>query len=163
MNVYTAGHSTSSLEQFVELLVSSGIDVVVDVRSKPRSRLSHFDMVPLQEAVEDAGMTYRFAGDRLGGVPRDPRVQARWKQGHLDPVIVAHLRSTDEWTDGVAEVARLLRAGKNVCLICSEADPAECHRTAVALDVADAAGATVTHLRVSGSAPTEVGVQEVMM
>jgi hypothetical protein len=108
-------------------------------------------------------MSYRFAGDRLGGVPRDPRVQARWKQGRLDPVIVAHLRSTDEWSDGIAEVSRLVRAGRRVCVVCSEADPAECHRSAVALDAAEAAGVTVMHLRAAGTARTEVGVQEVMM
>ena len=162
MNIYTAGHSTATLAQFIDLLKRNDIDVIVDVRSKPRSRLAHFDQAPLQDAVEAAGMAYRFAGDRLGGVPRDPRVQARWKQGRLDPVIIAHLRTTDEWTDGIAEVARLARA-RNVCLVCSEADPAECHRTAVALDAAEGIGATVTHLRVSGAASGEVGVQEVMM
>ena len=163
MNIYTAGHSLSSIEQFIELLSRHDIEVVVDVRSKPRSRLAHFDQAPLQDAVEAAGMTYRFVGDRLGGVPRDPRVQARWKQGRLDPAIVAHLRSTDEWSDGISEVSRLVRAGRNLCLVCSEADAAECHRSAVALDAAEATGATVTHLRVSGVGPTEVGVQEVMM
>ena len=45
-----------------------------------------------------------LGNDRLGGVPQDPEIARRWKQGHLDPIIVAHLRSTDEWTDGLAEV-----------------------------------------------------------
>ena len=163
MSIYTAGHSTSSLEEFIELLRTNDIEIVCDVRSKPRSRLPHFDRIPLEEAIDAAGMRYRFVGDRLGGVPRDPHVAARWRQGHLDPVIVDHLRSTDEWADGIAELAKLVRGGTRVCVICSEADPNECHRKAVALDVAAAAGdAGIVHLTVNGQSPMEVGVQEVL-
>ena len=163
MKIYTCGHSTSELSAFVGLLVEQGVEVVADVRSKPRSRLPHFDQIPLQEAVEAAGMSYRFLGDRLGGVPRDPRIAARWRQGHLDPIIIDHLRSTDEWTDGIAELARVVRRAV-VCIICSEADPNECHRKAVALDLAEALGDTeIVHLSVSRTAPVEVGVQEVLL
>ena len=142
MRLFTIGHSTATLQQLVDVLRDHDVDVLVDVRSKPRSRLAHFDQVPLRTAVEDAGIRYRFLGDRLGGVPQDPEMQRRWRQGHLDPVIVAHLRSTDEWTDGIGELARLVTAGggSNVCIICSEGDPNECHRKAVALDAAAAVG-----------------------
>ncbi len=166
MNVYTAGHSIVTLDDFVALLVDHGVEVAVDVRSKPRSRPPHFDQVPLQTAIEAAGLRYRFLGDRLGGVPRDPAIAARWRQGHLDPIIVDHLRSTDEWTDGITEIARIARGGGGtaVCVICSEADPNECHRKAVALDLAEALGdATIVHLSVNKRAPTEVGVQEVLL
>jgi uncharacterized protein (DUF488 family) len=164
MSIYTAGHSTSSLEEFVALLQENGVEVVCDVRSKPRSRLPHFDRMPIEQAIEAAGMRYRFVGDRLGGVPRDRSVASRWRQGHLDPVIIDHLRSTDDWTDGVAELAKLVRGGTSVCVICSEADPNECHRKAVALDVAEAAGdAAIIHLAVNRQAPKEVGVQEVLL
>lgn len=166
MRLFTIGHSTATLQQLVDVLRDQDIDVLVDVRSKPRSRLAHFDQVPLQTAVEDAGIRYRFLGDRLGGVPQDPEMQRRWRQGHLDPVIVAHLRSTDEWTDGIGELARLITAGggSNVCIICSEGDPNECHRKAVALDAASAIPELeLVHLSINKAAPSEVGVQEVLL
>lgn len=166
MRLFTIGHSTATLQQLVDVLRDQDIDVLVDVRSKPRSRLAHFDQVPLQTAVEDAGIRYRFLGDRLGGVPQDPEMQRRWRQGHLDPVIVAHLRSTDEWTDGIGELARLITAGggSNVCIICSEGDPNECHRKAVALDAAAAIPELeLVHLSINKAAPSEVGVQEVLL
>ena len=166
MKLYTIGHSIVELPAFIDVLASHGIELVADVRSKPRSRIAHFDQNPLQTAVEQAGMRYRFLGDRLGGMPRDPAIAQRWKQGKLDDVIVGHLRSTDEWTDGLEEVVRLMRAGGGtaVCLLCSEADPNECHRKAVALDVAELlAGTDIVHLAVARTAPREVGVQEVMM
>ena len=50
-----------------------------------------------------------------------------------------------------------------VCIMCSEGDPNECHRKAVALDVAELLGAEITHLSINKSAPSEVGVQEVLL
>ena len=164
MRIYTAGHSTSELRAFVEMIAAAGVELVADVRSKPRSRLPHFDQIPLEEALGDAGVSYRLMGDKLGGMPRDPKVAARWRQGHLDALIVDHLRSTDEWTEGIGEMAKIVRRGTAVCLVCSEADPNECHRKAVALDVAAAlGGAEIVHLSVSGGPQVEVGVQEVLL
>jgi uncharacterized protein (DUF488 family) len=166
MTLFTIGHSVATLEQLVTVLLENEVDVLVDVRSKPRSRLAHFDQAPLQTAIEEAGLRYRFLGDRLGGVPQDAAMQRRWRQGHLDPMIVAHLRSTDEWSDGIGELLRLVRSGggSNVCIMCSEGDPNECHRKAVALDAAEAApGLEVKHLSIMKSVPGEVGVQEVML
>lgn len=163
MILYTAGHSTASLEDFVAMMTEHAIDVVVDVRSKPRSRLAHFDQIPLQAAIEEAQMAYRFLGDRLGGVPQDPAVRARWQQGRLDAVIVAHLRSTDEWHDGIAELTKLIAGGggRAVCVVCAERDANECHRKAVAEDAAGVTeGLDVVHL-VVGTVPLQHGSREV--
>ncbi|HXK34797.1 MAG TPA: DUF488 domain-containing protein [Dehalococcoidia bacterium] len=166
MKVYTIGHSTAELRAFLGALRERGVEVLVDVRSKPRSRIPHFDQYPLQTAVEEAGLRYRFAGDRLGGVPRDPAVAARWRQGRLDEIIVDHLRSTDDWHDGISELVRLARSGGGtaICIMCSEADPNECHRKAVALDLREQLGdAEIVHISVTGEVHGEVGVQEVLL
>lgn len=166
MMLYTAGHSTVDLEVFVGLIREHDIDLVADVRSKPRSRLPHFDQNPLETALEDAVTRYRYLGDKLGGMPHDPRVAERWRQGRLDPLIVDHLRKTDEWQDGLDELSRLItsRGGTSVCIICSEGDPNECHRKAVALDVAQLIpDLEIVHLAVNKTAPREVGLQEVLV
>ena len=110
MKLYTIGHSVADLPELIDVLRANDIDVLVDVRSKPRSRMQHFDLGPLEAALEDAGIRYRFLGDRLGGMPRDPEIAERWRQGRLDAIIVAHLRSTDDWQDGLAELSRLVSA-----------------------------------------------------
>jgi uncharacterized protein (DUF488 family) len=166
MKLYTIGHSVAELPELIDALRAHDIDVLVDVRSKPRSRMQHFDLGPLEAALEDAGIRYRFLGDRLGGMPRDPEIAERWRQGRLDAIVVAHLRSTDEWQDGLAELARLVGAADEptVCIMCSEANPDECHRKAVALDMTEVlTGLTVEHLSIRKSAPSEVGVQEVLL
>ena len=166
MRLFTIGHSIATLEQFVDWLRENQIDLLVDVRSKPRRRLAHFDQVPVETGVQDAGIRYRFLGNKLGGVPQDARVRQRWRQGHLDPLIVAHLRSTEEWAEGIDELARLIGRSDamNVCIMCSEQDEKECHRKAVALDVAKAVGdLQIVHLHIGKSATSEVGVQEVLI
>jgi uncharacterized protein (DUF488 family) len=164
MIVYTVGHSTATLEDLLAVLQEHAVEILVDVRSKPRSRLAHFDLAALQASVEEAGVRYRFVGDRLGGIPRDPRISARWRQGKLDPIIIDHLRKSEEWRDGIDELAALVRRGSVVCIMCSEADPDECHRKAVALDTAAVVDAAqITHLAVNHQAPGEVGVQEVLL
>lgn len=165
MKLYTIGHSTAELPELVDTLTSNTITVLVDVRSKPRSRMQHFDFAPLQAAIEFAGLRYRFLGERLGGMPRDQEVAERWRQGRLDPVIVAHLRSTDDWTDGLDELVRLVRAeSEGVCIMCSEANPDECHRKAIALDMTELLpDIEIAHLSIHKSAPSDLGLQEVML
>jgi uncharacterized protein (DUF488 family) len=143
----------------------AGVAVLADVRSKPRSRMQHFDYAPLEAALEHAGIRYRFLGDKLGGMPRDPEIAERWRQGKLDDVIVAHLRKSDEWHDGLIELARLVRAdGEGVCIMCSEANPDECHRKAIALDMTEIfPGISIEHLSIHKTAPSDVGVQEVLL
>lgn len=165
MKLYTIGHSTAELAELVDTLRSNDVTVLVDVRSKPRSRMQHFEFAPLQAAVDSAGMRYRFLGERLGGMPRDQEIAERWRQGRLDPVIVAHLRSTDDWTDGLEELVRLVRAEPGgVCIMCSEANPDECHRKAIALDMTELLpGIEIAHLSIHKSAPSDLGLQEVML
>jgi uncharacterized protein (DUF488 family) len=166
MKLYTIGHSTAELPALIDTLRSADIEVLVDVRSKPRSRMQHFDFGPLEAALEQAGIRYRFLGDRLGGMPRDPEIAERWHQGRLDSIIVAHLRSTDEWHDGLDELARIVRAADEpaACIMCSEANPDECHRKAVALDMTEIIpGLEIEHLAILRSAPSDIGVQEVLL
>lgn len=165
MKLHTIGHSTAELPALIDALRAGGVTVLVDVRSKPRSRMQHFDYAPLEAAVEHAGIRYRFLGDKLGGMPRDPEVAERWRQGKLDEIIVAHLRKTDEWHDGLVELAQMLRSGDDgVCIMCSEANPDECHRKAIALDMTEMfPGLEISHLSIHKSAPSDLGVQEVLL
>jgi uncharacterized protein (DUF488 family) len=167
MKIFTIGHSVSTLDAIGDILKAEGIELVVDVRSKPRSqRMPHFDRNPLETFLTMNDIRYRFLGDKLGGMPQDREMIERWRQGHLDPLIVAHLRTTEPWQEGIAELVQLIksRGGTNVCILCSEGDPNECHRKAVALDAAEClSDLEIVHLSAGKPVSMEVGVQEVMM
>src|SRR6266704_531425 len=71
--VYTAGHSSHSIELFMELLTKHAIQVLVDVRSAPYSRYApQFDHDLLPRSLNQKGIRYLFLGRELGGRPDKP-------------------------------------------------------------------------------------------
>ena len=67
--IFTIGHSTRTLAEFMSLLEEVQVDLVVDVRSIPRSRTNpQFNLDVLPEALAAAGIGYRR------GWPRESRV-----------------------------------------------------------------------------------------
>jgi len=68
--IYTLGTSTRSIEEFIELLVSHGVEVVIDVRRFPSSRFEHFHREKLAGLLSEAGIDYLHMGEELGGYRR---------------------------------------------------------------------------------------------
>ena len=64
--IFTIGHSTHSIEDFVALLRRHGITAVADVRSQPYGRLDHFNRENLSAALKASGIEYVFLGEQLG-------------------------------------------------------------------------------------------------
>src|SRR3954451_23537147 len=65
--LYTIGHSTRTIEQFVALLRGPGIELLVDVRRFPGSRRHpHFGSAALAASLAEAGIDYAHA-EALGG------------------------------------------------------------------------------------------------
>ena len=66
--LFTIGHSNHSLERFLELLGSQGIEAVIDVRSAPYSRYCpQYNKDALEKSLKAAGIEYIFLGKELGG------------------------------------------------------------------------------------------------
>ena len=106
MTVYTIGHSTRSLDDFVGLLQAHGVAQLADVRTIPKSRRHpHFAGEALSESLPAAGIRYRhFAG--LGGM-RKP-LPIRTTADGVTPAFAAtrttcrRRRSRARWTNLVA-------------------------------------------------------------
>ena len=123
MEIYTIGHSTHEIEDFLDLLTQVGIDVVVDVRSSPYSRhVPQYNREDIQRSLEAAGIGYWFFGTGLGGRPKDITC-------YRDDLVNYDLIRQKEWfhqaIDGLLELAS---EPGNIALMCSEADPLTCHR-----------------------------------
>ncbi len=145
MRVYTVGHSTRSLEEFVDLLQAYGVTLLIDVRVAPSSRrFPHFTAASLQAALRAVGISYRHLKD-LGGWrrPRPDSPHTGWRspgfRGYAD-----HME-TPQFALALEEV--LARARTDVvALMCAEAVPWRCHRQLVA-DALLARGVEVVHIR----------------
>ena len=71
--VFTIGHSTHPIEEFISLLKAASITVVGDVRSRPYSRMNpQFNREPFRNALAAAGIRYVFLGAELGARTDDP-------------------------------------------------------------------------------------------
>jgi len=100
----------------------------------------------LQQAVEAAGLRYRFAGQALGGKPADERLQGEDGVPDYDKIA-----ASDLYQDGLSQLLALA-AEHCVAIMCSEAHPAQCHREKLIARSLRAQGVEVTHIMPDGSA-----------
>ena len=64
--IFTVGHSTHSIQDFMKLLKSRGITAIADVRSAPYSRFQpQFNREVLTKSLKDSGIEYVFLGDLI--------------------------------------------------------------------------------------------------
>src|SRR5579863_5633016 len=125
--VLTIGHSTRSIESFIEMLRAHGVKRVVDVRTIPRSRTNpQFNRESLAESLTEAGGGYTHAAE-LGGL-RHSRKDSRntgWRNASFRGY--ADYMQTPEFE---AAIQSLIEAAKReqVTIMCAEAVPWRCHR-----------------------------------
>jgi uncharacterized protein (DUF488 family) len=142
--VWTIGHSTRSGEEFVQILKTHGVQVLVDVRTFPGSRrYPQFNRVELSESLAKAGIEYRHE-PRLGGrkAPRPDSHNTAWRnaqfRGYAD-----HME-TPVFRKGVEDLLELA-SERRVAVMCAEAVWWRCHRSLIA-DYLKAKGHTVIHI-----------------
>jgi uncharacterized protein (DUF488 family) len=143
-SLWTIGHSTRSLEAFLEPLRAHGIERLVDVRRFPRSRRHpHFNTDALAEALPAAGLTYRHLAG-LGGFrrPRADSHNAGWRNASFRGY--ADYMETDEFAGHLATLLEEARIGRTAYM-CAEAVPWRCHRSLIS-DALVARGVEVRHI-----------------
>lgn len=131
--IWTIGHSTRTLEEFIALLAESRIELVADVRRFPGSRRHpQFHSATLAAALAAAGLGYRhFVA--LGGRrrPRADSPNAVWRnaafRGYADYMATAEFRAA------FTELAALART-QRCALMCAELLWWRCHRSMLADD-----------------------------
>ncbi|WP_027214615.1 DUF488 domain-containing protein [Burkholderia sp. WSM2232] len=144
---FTIGHSTRTLSDFIALLKTSEVELLVDVRSIPRSRTNpQFNRDTLPDALAPAQIDYRHLAE-LGGrrgrrKEEAPSVNEYWT--HPAFRNYADYAMTDEFQKGLAE---LLELGHHRCcaIMCSEAVWWRCHRRIIT-DYLLLRGETVRHI-----------------
>jgi uncharacterized protein (DUF488 family) len=128
--VFTIGHSTRMLEEFVELLKIYGVTLLVDVRSVPRSRHNpQFNKETLPNSLKTHDIKYIHMPD-IGGLrhPKRDSINMAWQnssfRGYADYI------QTQEFTDNLLKIVALARENC-LALMCAEALPWRCHRSLI--------------------------------
>jgi uncharacterized protein (DUF488 family) len=142
--IWTIGHSTRSLEEFVDLLHGEEIEVVADVRRYPASRMHpHFNAGALGQSLPANGVRYEGYPD-LGGrrAPAAASANTRWRnasfRGYADYMETpAFAEALGRLTDAAARA--------RTAIMCAEAPWWRCHRALIA-DALKSRGVEVLHI-----------------
>ena len=142
--ILTVGHSTRPLDAFSDLLKIHRVQVIVDVRTVPRSRHNpQFNLDILPGALRGVGIRYEHLSG-LGGLRHARRDSPNlgWRNSSFRGF--ADYMQTEEFEKNLEKLIRLSRR-KRICLMCAEAVPWRCHRSLIA-DALQARGLLVGHI-----------------
>lgn len=142
--LYTIGYEGVELVEFMRRLIDAGVRTVIDVRELPLSRRKGFSKTPLMEALAERGIGYVHR--RELGAPKVIRNELRESGDYKE-----YFRQFNAYLKTQKNALRQLMeeyAGSTVVLMCFEANPAECHRSAVARELGKIAELDPVHLQV---------------
>jgi uncharacterized protein (DUF488 family) len=148
--IKTIGHSTHSIERFVDLLKAGDVALLVDVRSMPYSRrFPQFGKERLARSLAAAGIGYVHEGAALGGKPEGG--------GDYDT-----LAERPAFKDALG---RLIERAENttLCLMCAEKEPLDCHRTVLVSRRLAERGVAIDHLLADGGTRPHRDVEEALL
>jgi uncharacterized protein (DUF488 family) len=129
--IYTVGHSTRPIDEFIGILKAYGIGQLVDVRTIPRSRRNpQFSRENLPGSVTTAGMAYRHMPG-LGGLrhPQRDSKNTGWRNAGFRGF--ADYMQTPEFQENLEELIQLA-SNAPTAIMCAEAVPWRCHRSLIA-------------------------------
>ncbi len=125
MNIIrTIGHSNRAFSEYLKILKDNDVDVIVDIRTFPRSRFCpHFNRKKLEENLSLEGIEYQFKGNNLGG-----------------------LGENENYEETIDQLVDQVKQGKRVCVMCSEKDYKKCHRYEMLTPSFEERGIEVKHI-----------------
>jgi uncharacterized protein (DUF488 family) len=129
--IFTIGHSTRPLEEFIGLLHAQGITRLVDIRAVPRSRRNpQYNRETLPDALQAEGIGYLHMPG-LGGLrhPQPDSINTGWENESFRGF--ADYMQSPEFEENLRALIDLTRHDR-IAIMCAEAVPWRCHRSLVA-------------------------------
>ncbi len=123
--LYSIGYATKPIEQFISQLQAYNIDVVVDVRSVPFSKVFfNYHQQNIKAFLMQSAIQYVYLGEELGPRSKDDNHYNTEKQVQFNCLMLS-----DIFLSGIQRLLNGLQKGYRIALMCAEKDPAECHRS----------------------------------
>ncbi len=139
--VYTIGYAGTAIERFVEILKNKRVDILIDVRSIPRSQYFYqFNDNILSKALSNAGIKYENWKREFGARQDNEEF---YTDGILD---YGKFAKSKQFQDGISKIKELVNHDINICLMCAEIDPVNCHRAILCGKELYANGLSIIHI-----------------
>ena len=142
--MFSIGHSNRTIESFLDILETSSVQLVADIRSNPTSsRFPHFERYSLSSCLSSQGISYRWFRSLGGRVPDS-------SERHIHTALPSSLRDYAvrmnhvDFHEAVQELLGVASSAITV-LLCAEYDYHDCHRWLLS-DKLTILGARITHL-----------------
>ena len=158
--LFTIGHSTQSVETFINLLLLHSINCVVDVRSTPYSQYaSQFNEPDIKAALKKAGIQYINMGKEFGARRDNPKLYDT--DGKLD---FEKVPLDDDFINGVNRIKDGLKKDYNIAFMCTEKDPQDCHRCIlVGKTFNDILGIHVENIKINGDLVSQAEIGKLLV
>jgi len=128
--IWTIGHSTHPLDDFIRILESFDIEILVDVRSLPGSnRFPHFNKENLERSLKENKIEYLHLPE-LGGRRRVKKDSKNTAWRHPSFRGYADYMETDDFSKGIDELISIAK-NKKAAIMCAEAVWWRCHRSMI--------------------------------
>ena len=145
MRIWTIGHSTRTIDDFISLLKENEIKLLADVRAFPSSkRYPHFNKDALKESLNGHGIRYEHFPE-LGGKRKskpDSRNTA-WRNASFRGY--ADYMETEQFQKGIERLLDVAAEAGPTAIMCAEAVWWRCHRSLIA-DYLKARGVEMLHI-----------------
>jgi uncharacterized protein (DUF488 family) len=139
--VYTIGYSGFKINDFIEELHKHGINLVVDVRSKPYSQFfSEYNKEKLEAFLKGEKIYYRNFADEFGARQTN---NSYFTHGYMDYELFSQSNS---FLNGFDKIVKALEMGYKPVLMCAEKDPFNCHRAILVSRAFSLNGYNIEHL-----------------
>jgi uncharacterized protein (DUF488 family) len=145
VKIWTIGHSTRTIDEFISLLEENEIKLLADVRLLPGSkRYPQFNKETLADSLGKVGIGYEHL-PQLGGrrKPRDDSRNLAWRNASFRGY--ADYMETEEFRKGIRRLLDLTNEAGPIAIMCAEAVWWRCHRSLIS-DYLKARGIEVLHI-----------------
>jgi uncharacterized protein (DUF488 family) len=130
--LYTIGHSSHTIEEFISILHAQQISHIVDVRTIPKSRyVPWFNANILSNTLKNQKIAYTHMPE-LGGLRKTHKdsINQGWRNASFRGF--ADYMQTIEFYAGLKKLNQIIKQKGKVAIMCAEAVPWQCHRSLIA-------------------------------
>jgi len=128
--IFTVGHSTRTVKEFIALLLAHDVQQLIDVRTIPRSRHNpQFNRDRLPRSLQKVGIDYQHMA-ALGGLrhARRDSINAGWRNASFRGF--ADYMQTPEFQKALDQLIKIGEK-RRTAIMCAEAVPWRCHRSLI--------------------------------
>lgn len=131
-NIYTIGYATKTTEMFLNCLIKHKINCVIDVRSSPYSKtFSEYNKENLKTLLAKNSISYSNFSEEFGARRTEDDVYEKTYDQNERPQLQVSFRKVhqkEKFQNGYKRILNGIQKGFNICFLCSEKKPEDCHR-----------------------------------